>query len=266
MVPNVAEPALDMELISHLTEFSAPQILDSGWTVSIDTHFLGGLRHFYNKWEIADIGLLVHYRKNGKLVRSKAAILQSKRLYPQSGSVKEDMRIDYEIGFGRLADPEPIPPLYSKSTFRFDEDSRYEALKAHDDQFKAIKQFMVQSKVPVFYQFYNPAELPWEQTFPLTKKSRKIRSYDFATRVMRASEVIARLKDKPKSYSPSVLDLSPDSSSMGWRLEAFIADLIRCKEGLVFTDIAEADIFSLFNRRSGPIAAAVAFSVEMPAD
>jgi len=255
-----------MELISHLTEFSAPQILDSGWTVSIDTHFLGGLRHFYNKWEIADIGLLVHYRKHGKLVRSKTAVLQSKRLYPQSGAVKEDMRIDYEIGFGRLADPEPIPPLYSKSVFRFNENSRYEALKAHDDQFNAIKQYMAQSKVPVFYQFYNPADLPWEQTYPLTKESRRIRSYDFATRVMRASDVIACLAGKPKNYVPSVLDLAPDRNDMGWRLEAFIVDLIRCKEGLIFKDIAEADINSLFNRRSGPIAAAVAFSVEMPAD
>jgi hypothetical protein len=91
IVPNVAEPALDMALIDHLTQYGAPQVLDSGWTVRVDTHFLGGLRHFSGKWEIADIGLLVHYRKNGKVLRSKAAVLQSKRLYPKAGAVKEEL-------------------------------------------------------------------------------------------------------------------------------------------------------------------------------
>lgn len=266
LVPNVAEPSLDMAFIEHLTQYSAPEILKSGWTVKIDTHFLGGLRHFYGKWEVADIGLLVHYRRNGKLLRSKAAVLQSKRLYPTVGPVKEDMRIDYEMGFARLADPEPAPPLYSQSRFQFDENSKYQALVAHDGQFNAIKQWIAQNKVPVFYQFYNPASLPWEQTFPLTKESRKIRGYDFATRIMRASEVIACLSAKPKNYSPALADLAPDSRRLGWRLESFIVDLLRCREGHIFQDIGESEIFSLFNRRSGPIAAAVGFSIEMPAE
>jgi hypothetical protein len=66
-----------------------------------------------------------------------------------------------------------------------------------------------------------------------------------------------------------VLDLSSDvaGSAFGWRLEYFVADLlIRCKEGYVFSDIGEEEIFSLFNRRTGAIAAAVGFSLEMPPD
>jgi len=124
IVPNVSEPSLDMGLIDYLTQFGAPQVLNSGWTVRVDTHFLGGLRHFYGKWEIADIGLLVHYRKNGKTLRSKAAVLQSKRLYPKAGHVKEDLEVDYETGFARLADPDATPPLYVKTKFTFDETCR----------------------------------------------------------------------------------------------------------------------------------------------
>lgn len=267
IVPNVTEPALDMALIDHLTQYGAPQVLNSGWTVRVDTHFLGGLRHFYGKWEIADIGLLVHYRKNGKVLRSKAAVLQSKRLYPKTGAVKEDLEVDYETGFARLADPESNPPLYVKTNYTFDENCRYGALLADDDQFKAIKQWTKVRKIPVYYQFYNPAQLPWNQSYPLRPESRKIRDYSFATRVLPAVDVIARLKDKPKNYSPSVLDLSSEDPGIGfgWRLEYFVADLlIRCKEGYIFQDIGEEEIFSLFNRRTGAIAAAVGFSLEMP--
>src|SRR5690348_9834523 len=83
-VPNCPEPSLDTTFIEHLTQYGSPRALESGWTVRIDTHFLGGLRHFARSWEIADIGILIHFRHNGKSVRSKAAALQSKRLYPKS--------------------------------------------------------------------------------------------------------------------------------------------------------------------------------------
>jgi hypothetical protein len=269
IVPNVSEPSLDMGLIDYLTQFGAPQVLNSGWTVRVDTHFLGGLRHFYGKWEIADIGLLVHYRKNGKTLRSKAAVLQSKRLYPKAGHVKEDLEVDYETGFARLADPDATPPLYVKTKFTFDETCRYEALMTGDEQFKAIEQWTKSRRVPVYYQFYNPAHLPWNQTYPLRPESRRIRDFSMATRIVPAGDVMALLKGKPKNYSPSVLDLSlgDSESAFGWRLEYFVADLlVRCKEGYVFQDVGESEIFSLFNRRTGAIAAAIGFSLEMPPD
>ena len=51
-----------------------------------DVHFLGGLRHFYN-WEIADIGVLIFAKKAGTVVANTVAVLQSKRLYPDQGTV-----------------------------------------------------------------------------------------------------------------------------------------------------------------------------------
>ena len=83
-VPGVHEPALDMALIDELAKFSSPVSVTPEWTVRIDTHFLGGRRHYYG-WEIADIGLLVYVRMRGKLYATKVALLQSKRLKPSSG-------------------------------------------------------------------------------------------------------------------------------------------------------------------------------------
>jgi hypothetical protein len=168
VVPNAPEPSLDMTFIEHFTQYGAPRLFPSGWTVQVDTHYLGGLRHFYGRWEIADIGLLVHYRRGGQLLQSKAVVFQSKRLYPQTGTIKEDLRVDYEIGFARLANPEAVhTPLYVESVFHFDLACRYGALQAHDDQYKAIAKYLKTSKIPVLYQFYNPVNLPFTQTVPL---------------------------------------------------------------------------------------------------
>jgi hypothetical protein len=60
-----------MTFVEHFTQFGAPRRFGSGWTVRIDNHFLGGLRHWYRRWEIADIGLLVHaYCQLGRSVRA----------------------------------------------------------------------------------------------------------------------------------------------------------------------------------------------------
>ena len=39
----------------------SPAVVAPDWSVRIDTHFLGGRRHF-RSWEIADIGVLVYLR------------------------------------------------------------------------------------------------------------------------------------------------------------------------------------------------------------
>jgi hypothetical protein len=267
-VPNAPEESLDMTLIEHLSGYGVPHLLQSGWTVRIDTHFLGGLRHFHGKWEIADIGLLVHYRRNGKLVRSKAAVLQSKRLYPRGVTVKEDMSVDYEVGFARLADPEDIRvPLHIETSYDFDFDCRYAALQAHDEQYDAIKKFLPTNKVPVFYQFYNPPLLPFTQTVPVKPNYTDAEAVAFGTRIVAAKDIIVALAKRAQRYSPTVADLSNKKNEFdfGFRLETFVADLlIACKEGYAFNDLHDENIFALFNRRSGAIAAAVAFSIEAP--
>jgi len=44
--PNVQEEYPDLSLIDKLTEYSAPVRFDSGWIVELETHFIGGLRHY----------------------------------------------------------------------------------------------------------------------------------------------------------------------------------------------------------------------------
>src|SRR3954452_17592083 len=81
MNPNTQEEWLDHTWISEAVQFSSPHVLSSGWVVKVEAHFLGGMRH-YRRWEIADIGVLVHLRLGPGDRRSKVVLLQSKRLYP----------------------------------------------------------------------------------------------------------------------------------------------------------------------------------------
>jgi hypothetical protein len=75
------------------------------------------------------------FRRASALERSKVALLQSKRLYPSNNTVQEDDRIDYEIGFARLADPESLQQsLAVHAEFQFDDNCRYGALSAKSDQ------------------------------------------------------------------------------------------------------------------------------------
>src|SRR5947207_5944767 len=136
--PNRPEESLDLTWIEHLSQYASPVTLSSLWTIKIETHYLGGLRHFGN-WEIADIGVLMFFRQAGTVKRSKVALLQSKRLYPSNNTVQEEDRIDYEIGFARLADPESLQQsLAVEAEFQFDDSCRYGALAAQSDQVKAI--------------------------------------------------------------------------------------------------------------------------------
>lgn len=264
-VPNCPEPSLDTTFIEHISQFSSPRVLESGWTIRIDTHFLGGLRHFYNKWEIGDIGILMHFRHQGKTIRSKAATLQSKRLYPKGRQVSEDLMIDYEMGFGRLHDPEDVKiPLFEATEFEFNSDCRYGALSAHSEQYEAISKYTKTSKVPVFYQFYNPLVLPFKQLIPLQSDTCE-QSLEFGTRILPASDVHSILGPKDKNFSPTIADMGGTKGGFGWSLEHFVADLmLRCKEGYIYEDFQDESIFNLFNRRSGAIAAAFAVVIEQP--
>lgn len=79
MNPNIQEEWLDHTWIDEVTRFSSAQTLSSNWVVRIDAHYLGGMRHF-DRWEIADIGVLVHLRLAPSQRKSKVVLLQSKRL------------------------------------------------------------------------------------------------------------------------------------------------------------------------------------------
>src|SRR5690348_12734159 len=87
--PNLPEESLDLTWIEFLSHYSSPVAVSSNWIAKIETHYLGGLRHFY-RWEVADIGLLLFIRRQGAVATSKVALLQSKRLYPSNAHVAEE--------------------------------------------------------------------------------------------------------------------------------------------------------------------------------
>jgi hypothetical protein len=265
--PNIPEESLDQTWIEQVSQYSSPITLTSSWTVKLDTHYLGGLRHF-GGWEVADIGILVFFRRAGIVTRSKVALLQSKRLYPSNNTVQEDDIVDYQIGFARLADPESLQQSVAvQAEFYFDEQCRYGALMSKSPQAKAIAEYQSENKIPIYYQFYNPWTVPFTQRIPLSRFIRPSGELGVGTRIIPAKDihlVLDPLNAGQKPRLEQVKSLCP-GHSFGWPLEFFVADLLlQCKEGEKFKDISERRIQNLFYRRSGPISAAIAISIEAP--
>ena len=155
--PNMPEESLDLTWIEFLSHYSAPVSIGSTWLAKIDTHYLGGLRHFYG-WEVADIGLLLFIRRHGVLTKSKVALLQSKRLYPTNSRVAEEGKTDYMIGFARLADPEDLArSIAVEAEFRFTEECRYNALISGSDQTEAITKYQHENRLPDLTPKADPA-------------------------------------------------------------------------------------------------------------
>lgn len=121
---------------------------------------------FYN-WEVADIGMLFVFRIRGEYAFSKVALLQSKRLYPKEVNNADDLRLAYQVGIGRLF---PSNECYAEMArprrFSFDENSRYLALSANDEQIGVIRQYQNQRRIPVYYLLYHPIRLPWSVLIP----------------------------------------------------------------------------------------------------
>ena len=271
-VPNCSEPSLDMTLIEHLSQFSGPRVVAPGWAVRIDIHYLGGLRHFHG-WEIADIGVLVFAKQRGSVVAKKTALLQSKRLYPKNGGVAEESAEDYNIGFrSLLPSAGSARSLALSHSFQFKETSKYKALMVADEQYKAIESYEAQHKLDVHYLMYNPWVVDVTYTYPLTGTVKLGSAGNAGCRVVPAKTLRAGLVSKAQGYSPSFDEIGKIASGAngvqnGWRLEHFVSELLlKCKEGILFESLDQENIFSLFNRRSGPIAAAVAVTVEQFAD
>lgn len=273
-IPTAHETSLDMTFIEHFSEFAAPVRFPSEWMVSIDTHYLGGMRHFGN-WEIADVGLLFVFRRGGKVVLTKVALLQSKRLYPVEDSFNEDHPLFYAVGFGRLMPPDqPFNEIVAPRAFSFNQTSKYKALLVGDEQYEAIRKYEMAFKIPVHYLLYHPLTIPWTVTLPLTEISTDTTGVDVGCRVVPAADVRKALTNKSKGYSPVLGDLqfllpepfTEQANAAGWRLEDFATELVlTCKQGYVVENAATNEgLFRIFNRRSGPIAAAIALTFDSP--
>lgn len=265
-IPNVPEASLDMTWIEHLTQFSSPVRLSSGWIIKIETHFLGGLRHFH-RWEIADIGILLFVRRGGRIERSKVALLQSKRLYPTNSLVREEHVVDYEIGFSRLADPEDLArSMNFQSDFEFTEECRYGAIVSGSTQVRAIQEYERANAISVHYQLYNPWVLPFRQRVPLERYAPPAGDLALGARIVPASAMHEFLDSQADGYRPTLKDIrsfAPHHDNLGWPVGHFVADLfVSCREGTRFANHDSGKINNLFYRRSGPIAAAISITIE----
>lgn len=276
-VPTTYETTLDMTFIEHFATISAPVQFPSRWTVQISTHFLGGGRHFGPdgpRWEIADIGFLVLFRQGGKLIRSKVALLQSKRLYPDEIEWEEDNPVDYWYGFGRLYQPdEDWAAVTAPRSFSFTPQSRYKALVTGVQQYEAIAQYEQRRNVPVYYMLYHPWRVPHTMTYPLTAERTVGGSCDVGCRVVPAQDLRAAMRNKAAGQSPAYDELrrtlggtfaAPENQG-GWRLEHFVVDLLLdCQAGYLADSSNDGGLNYIFNRRSGPISAALAVTIDAP--
>jgi len=254
--------------MEHLSEYASPVTLGD-WTARIDTHYLGGLRQFYG-WEIADIGVLLFVKIGGVMARSKVALLQSKRLYPTNMKVTEETRSDYEIGIARLADAEDLSQSISTPIeFSFTEDSRYGAIVPGSRQVAMIDRYQTENDLRVYYQLYNPWQVPFAQRLPLTQYMMPVGELALGVRILPADSLHQILK-KDSEDRPRLKDIDGATDvpmSLGWPLEVFIADeLLGCRQGNVFTSFNEARIQNFFYRRSGAISAAIAITIEGPGE
>lgn len=274
-LPNVHETSLDMTLIEQLSQYSAPFHFPSDWLVRLETHYLGGPR-YWGAWEIADVGVLVVFRRKGIVERTKIALMQSKRLYPvEAEAPAEDQPVDYEVGFGRLLLAEQeFRSAVKKRDFTFSDESRYRALDYRGEQYRAILKYTHDCGIPVHYLFHNPLRLPSQATLPVEadKDAGGSGSCDVGCRVVGANALDSRLKTAKlkKLENPSFAQVAGGRGSLDatcWRLEYFIADLvIGCQEGYLggTNPMQDSNLFRVFSRRSGPISAAISITLDAP--
>lgn len=270
--PAMHEEGLDFHLVSRLDEFGA-QILKSGTALVIETHWLGGRRH-WGRWEISDIAIVIAVRVQGGLVARKVALLQTKRLYSKEIPVEEIDRSDYEIGIGRLVDrTDKLMPLFKQRKFSFTDQCVYGAMSSGSEQVRRIDEYVAQRGIPVYYGLYNPPSVPSSGLHPETGRILPLEENEVGCRVLKREEVNDILGDLPVGSSPSFVALqNPNRKSAfdpfavhGWRLETFVADeVMRCREGRLFEDAQDEDLASLLYRRSAPITAAIVMTVDIP--
>lgn len=110
-------------------------------------------------------------------------------------------------------------------------------------------------------RLYNPWTVPWEGRIPIADYKQPLGDPKVGVRILPMDVVHSTLGAANKS--PSLADVSrlDNLPRYGWRLERFMADLLACKHGGAVTD---EQLTQLFNRRSGPISAAISITIEAP--
>lgn len=249
--PNIHEPFLDNEFVTarHLMPYAPPAIvLPSGWKCRIDLRFTGGV-YFGGEREVADLAILVHFRKNNQPVRTKIALCQSKRLYPKRTAARRSAH---------------------RVNFKFTDDCHYKALKVRDEQWKTILHWEKERSIKVYYVLYNPCELPSSVDVPLDLQKLPSLNCVVGARVLPAIDLRKALTSQSDDYVPTYKDLYNKAPNLlsykeNWRLEDFVSELlIGCKVGNLAKDMAEAAEFYLRFGRTWPITSAIEITVDMP--
>jgi hypothetical protein len=270
--PSMHEESLDHTLIDELTDAPAAFFAGEQAAVVIESHWLGG-RRMWGRWEIADIAILILLRRAGRLEQRKVALLQTKRLYSHEVAVEPLEMDDFAIGIGRLGDrTDAARPLAAQRSFSFDDDSQYVAMHAGSPQVGRIEEYVQARRIPVFYAFYNPRQLPFRATYPALNGVRAKTTNDLGCRVQTMAQVHRHLASLSEGRFPTfgglkdlaVSDASDTFASSGWRLENFVADeVLRCRQGALFDGSADENLEHLFYRRSAPIQAAIAITIDI---
>ena len=165
--PPTHEESLDMNFVSHFSRNQKPVKLLSDWVVRIDAHFIGGGRHF-GTWEVADIAIIMIFRKKEKLIRSKIALLQSKKLYSSNVTYREDSRYIRRVGLGRyMTDEKTHREIIEPRTLIFKRNSKYKAYKKGSEQQSAMGHFERRWDTSLYYMFYNPFVIPHSINMPV---------------------------------------------------------------------------------------------------
>ena len=207
------------------------------------------------------------------LVRFPIALLQSKRLYPDEQDFSEDHALDYMIGFGRLLRRDSsYHDITSPRRFTFSFDSRYKAFKVGSNQFEAIRRYEETTGIPVHYLLYHPLAIPFTANIPITPANTADGPCEAGCRVIGAAIVNNSLGKFDPPHRPSYAEICsiPDEATAGGtqpgrRLEDFFVDrFISCREGYLASEDPDEGLFTVFNRRSGPIAAAIAITFDGP--
>ena len=121
---------------------------------------------------------------------------------------------------------------------------------------------------------YNPPLTPLVVELPLLVNPVQEDNPTLGARVIPIAPMFKVLDAAGAGYKPSLADTAdlivghPNGSDIfGWRLEYFMSDLLLgCREGRRFDDADREGLHALFYRRSGPIAATIAVTIEVPAD
>lgn len=259
--PNVRESSLDDVFVSSFIPKSMPTSLGSGATVTMNIHNIGGLRRI-GRWEVADIAVIIHVASKEGVLGQKVGFLQAKRLYPYLSDIDDEDPIGFRYGMNGLLLPDLERAQRSLfKDFRFNTHCRYGGYDC--DQNKRVEAFNEKYGEAIFYLFYNPSSIPMRVRHPVQAMTSPTH-ISLGTRVSRASEVRQAAQSTSGSGGPTRTMIAKHSQDSDWRVSEWSNDLLVCKVGKQFDQTDEEFLYGIMERRSGPIAAAIQVSIDLP--